>query len=351
LSHDHGRQIVRHQPQGRAGRPALDRPSLFAGQDAQNSVLDDDDTQRVRILSTLESARRPVRVAPSKARRQRRQGAGSWQFKALIGLMSVGVIALLTSFVMVVVDGHANSARLEAPMVEQAAKSGQMPAQPAAPARHTDQRNTKAAPAGADNPLAALITPPASTAAKPEAKVAQAEPRATSRPAAEASPQTAVIETVSTPAPLPKTAPIAAAFASAATPLAPRAVSASASAAETPSAGTTAKAPARSAMASANEAKSTAPAASKPPVDTLAIQRALNVPPAAGGKSARNARNDEDVALLEAMFAHTGARKPPVSVAEEIKRQCSQLAGAEAATCRARLCVQNPSANVCHPEP
>jgi ABC-type uncharacterized transport system permease subunit len=100
-----------------------------------------------------------------------------------------------------------------------------------------------------------------------------------------------------------------------------------------------------------------AQAAIKPPLDTLAIQRSLNVTPAAAARTARASpqaasnRNDEDVALLEAMFAHTGTHKPPFSASDEIKRQCGQLSGADAATCRARICVQNPSAGACHPEP
>jgi hypothetical protein len=65
---------------------------------------------------------------------------------------------------------------------------------------------------------------------------------------------------------------------------------------------------------------------------------------------ARSGKRDEDVALLEAMFAHTGARKPPASVAEELASTCGGLSGAQAATCRARICVQHPTASVCHPD-
>jgi hypothetical protein len=357
LSHDQGRRLARHHTPGHPGRPALDRPSLFAADDTQNSVLDDD-TQRVRILSTLESARRPVRMAPSKARRLQRQGSG-WQVKALLGLMGAGVIALLTSFVLVVVDGHTTSTQVEAAMVEQAAKSGQMAVEQPAPAsaaltkaeaapppsgKHPDKATAKP---DSNNPLAALIAP---AAAPPSAA-------ATPKAAVQSTPQTAVIETVLGTAPPP--------------PLAAHAASAAAASVQAKAAPKQADAPA----ATVSLAK-TAPLANtrpdsrpdtaapkagttpgtKPPIDTLALQRGLNVPPALGknarnGTQGANSRNDEDVALLEAMFAHTGSRKAPVSVAEEIKRQCSQLAGAEAATCRARLCVQNPTASVCHPEP
>jgi hypothetical protein len=384
LSHDQGRRLARHHTPGHPGRPALDRPSLFAADDAHNSVLDDD-TQRVRILSTLESARRPVRMAPSKARRLQRQGSG-WQVKALLGLMGAGVIALLTSFVLVVVDGHTTSTQVEAAMVEQAAKSGQMTVEQPAPASAAltkavstpppsgKQADKATAKPDANNPLAALIAPAAAPPSAP------ASPKAV----VQSTPQTAVIETVLGTAPTPTAPPLAAHSASAAA-VSVRGKAAPKQAEAPPArAGTTALSPSPSTMAGATAhapaatvaVAKTAPTANtrpdskpdaaapkagtapgtKPPIDTLALQRGLNVPPAPGknarnGNQGANSRNDEDVALLEAMFAHTGSRKAPVSVAEEIKRQCSQLAGAEAATCRARLCVQNPTAPVCHPEP
>jgi hypothetical protein len=72
-----------------------------------------------------------------------------------------------------------------------------------------------------------------------------------------------------------------------------------------------------------------------------------------------SARQDDDVALLEAMFAHTrtrpaapsaGAAPAALSVADELKR-CGSLSGGAAATCRARICVQNPAAAACHQDP
>ena len=74
-------------------------------------------------------------------------------------------------------------------------------------------------------------------------------------------------------------------------------------------------------------------------------------------------QQDADVALLEAMFHRTqAARDTPAgagtakassepSVGEQLSRQCGGLSGAAAATCKARICVNNPGAKACHPEP
>ncbi|WP_290874899.1 hypothetical protein, partial [Aquabacterium sp.] len=83
MSHDLRRSNAPTAPQA-AARPPLGRPSLFAG--AEDGDAPEGDTQRVRLLSTLESTRRPLRQAPSRQQRARRQRQ-AWQRKALIGLM------------------------------------------------------------------------------------------------------------------------------------------------------------------------------------------------------------------------------------------------------------------------
>jgi hypothetical protein len=71
---------------------------------------------------------------------------------------------------------------------------------------------------------------------------------------------------------------------------------------------------------------------------------------------------DDDVALLEAVLAHSATRKlpaqtptpistsmstsVPASVADELQR-CGALGGAASATCRARTCVQHPTTPAC----
>lgn len=58
-------------------------------------------------------------------------------------------------------------------------------------------------------------------------------------------------------------------------------------------------------------------------------------------------QSDDDVALLEAMFAHAGQRKPPRSASEELERRCGPLQGAEARACRTKVCKRYPDARVC----
>ena len=256
----------------------------------------DGDTQRVRILSTLESTRRPAR-GPMKIHGITKKKRSNWQAKALLGLMAVGVLSLLASFVMVLVNGHAPSARSDA--ADQAA-------QPNSPGTAT--KPAAASRVSADNPLAALIAPPA-----------RADANAATRPA-----QAAVIENVAI-----------------ASPVVTKGTSSS----------TTTSAPAKADPAKPLVLALVAPTAQTSPQATATAQdaskQAKPTPP--GGKRAQaGGRNDEDVALLEAMFAHTRPRPAAESAADEIKRRCSGLSGPDAATCRARVCVQSPTAAVCH---
>ena len=316
MSHDHGRQLVRHLSPIKPVSPGFIRPSLFAGMDDDNTV--DGDMQRVRILSTLESARRPVRGAPSKMRGDRRRGSAfSLSSKVLVALMGMGVLALLASFIIVVLNGHAASPRLDAAMqarinMTDGTTAAQSTGSKTGAARRVEVSN---------NPLAALIAPPAATPAAP--------PPATPV-TAQAEPQAAVIETVLIPSDAssvvaPPGAPAVTPATFALVPPVPSAL---------PALDKTATTRAVKALA-AEQTVATA----KPAQQTRRTQQA-------------QPRRDDDVALLEAMFTHaSSARKSTASAAEELQRRCSKLSGAEAATCRASVCVQNPSASVCHQDP
>lgn len=311
MSHDHGRQLVRHLSPIKPVSPGFIRPSLFAGMDDDNTA--DGDMQRVRILSTLESARRPVRGAPSKMRGDRRRApAFSLSSKVLVGLMGMGVLALLASFVIVVLNGHEPSPKLDAAMqarlnMTDGTKTSQTTSSKAHAARGGEANS---------NPLAALIAPPAATPAAPP-------------PATQAEHQAAVIETVL----------IAPDQASVLAPQAAPAVTASTFALVPPA---PAALPPLDKPASTKAAKALTTEQTAPPVKTTQQTRRAQAPP----------RRDDDVALLEAMFTHaSSARKSTVSAAEELQRRCSKLSGAEAATCRASVCVQHPSASVCHQDP
>ncbi len=106
MSPNRGRHIVRQAPPKRLERPSLDRPSLFAGMEAGDSIVpEDDDAPRGGILSTLESVRQR-KPMPGRAMAGANAGAGLWQNRVLWGVMGAGVVALLGSFVLIVSEGH-----------------------------------------------------------------------------------------------------------------------------------------------------------------------------------------------------------------------------------------------------
>ena len=74
------------------------RPSLFAGM--EDGATPGSDTQRVRILSTLESTRRPQR--PARKGPQPRKTPSSTQSRAWAVTLGLGVVTLLVSFVLIV---------------------------------------------------------------------------------------------------------------------------------------------------------------------------------------------------------------------------------------------------------
>lgn len=311
MSQHSGGRRARHPISDKPGRPSLERPSLFAGMDDEPSRFDGD-TQRVRILSTLESTRRPAR-GPMKIHGVTRKKRGAWQGKALIGLMLIGVLSVLASFVMVLLNGHAAVNKAEA--IGEAQRGPILASKPPITTSMT-------ARVDAANPLAALIAP--------QPKVAVPTPAAAlaTGPTLQ---QAAVIENIAIgPTPGVLSAAKAGAAVAAAKPDGLKVAMADAK--PTP----LVLAP-HSVVLSSTQATDGAKSI-KP--ETPTVRRA-----------AANNRNDEDVALLEAMFAHTRPRPAAIeSAADEIKRRCNGLNGADAATCRARVCVQNPTAAVCHPD-
>lgn len=305
MSQNHGGRLARQPTSDKPGRPSLDRPSLFAGMDNEDSTFGGD-TQRVRILSTLESARRPAgRKKLTKIHGITKKKRRHWQTKVLLGLLGIGVLTLLTSFVMVVRDGHNAPARTES-------EPGNKPTSSTPAAKRLNGALTPGA-SDANNPLAALIAPPAHPA---QPQLAH---------------QAAVIENViSTPPPAPPAAahePVKQAAPSMAPQMSPH------------------KPPMTAQVTAAVTTNKPTASATMPPQ-----AMPTSVAPAATRRAQNSKGQDEDVALLEAMFAHTRPRPvaAAVSVADELKQRCGSLSGADAATCRARICVQNPTATACH---
>ncbi|TAK93969.1 MAG: hypothetical protein EPO09_10910 [Aquabacterium sp.] len=331
MSQNHGGRLARQTTSDKPGRPSLDRPSLFAGMDNEDSTFGGD-TQRVRILSTLESARRPTgRKGPTKIQGITRQKRSNWQTKALLGLMGIGVLTLLISFVMVVVDGHAAPAKPE---------STNKPAAAAPEAKRVNGLAPKVA-ADTSNPLAALIAPPQHPAIAPAPTHAAVIENVNSAPPA-ASPLGRLAAQPAEPR------PASASVHPSASPDTAKQVAVASQATNTAKQTATHTAPQMTANKSgqalaANHGTSTTEVAG----DGLGATAKAVTPPAAKRSQASKSK-DDDVALLEAMFAHTRPRPAATSVADELKQRCGGLNGADAATCRARVCVQNPTAAACH---
>jgi len=227
----------------------------------------------------------------------------------LFGAMALGAVAVLYSFVQVVRQPHAMSARARAATV--AADLNALP--PTA--------------AGAD--IAAPHTAPASAEASSAASFQDVASMASAR-----------IEVV-TPmvvAPISATSAISPTVATAQ----PPAVTADASPASAPADHPAPPAqPAHAALvarAAADAARLNAPASTATPPAPR---------PAAAREAGARTRANEDVALLEAMMKHASARRAPPSSAEALQA-CAALQGADAAVCKARACVQHPTAAQCH---
>lgn len=242
MSYPSGDQASPPNGSARGQRPSLDRPSLFAGMEDGTAV---EDTQRVRILSTLESTRRTSRPNRTKGGRRTRKGQRSiWLQGTLWGAMGLGVVALMAGFVMVIQD-------------------------------------SKPAPLQATVTSPSHTTEPIATPAKGNTSVATLN--AAASPVGITPQGPAVIETTANAEPAiiaPPTAAAASAIPGTVVPTPPQAAAPAAD-------------PARKLedLPARTKATVTTAAASKP----------------AKAKSAKG--QDDDVALLEAMFAHTG-RKP-----------------------------------------
>jgi len=225
----------------------------------------DEAPERVRILSTLDASRPPSKRASGRPRRKR---GNSWQFKALLALMGLGIVGLLVGFAMVLTQGHSQAGTTVQP---ERARSALVAAQAA---------NVQPQPA------TAIATVVDTTTAAPSASAAGVS----NAPA----PQTAVIEEVA-PAAVAGLGTVAAASPLAALGTPP------------PAPSTTAKAP------------TPAPAHAAP-------HRVAKAAPAPAHAEARPRQpatkrgQDADVALLEAMFTHTRAG----GTDSERRRRCAQ---------------------------
>lgn len=222
----------------------------------------DEPAERVRILSTLAASRPPSKRASGRSRRGR---GSSWQFKALLTLMGLGIIGLLAGFAMVLTQGHSQAGTAVPPEAARRALIAAPAATPVPPQAATIATTT------------ASVTASASASASASAATANL-------PSTQA-PQTAVIEEVATDA----VAGLGAV--AAASPLAALGTTSTAlpkPAAATPTAAGAQAEPRRVAQAS------------QPPVRTEARPR----------QTATKRGQDADVALLEAMFAHTRAARP-----------------------------------------
>lgn len=278
MSHEHdaGGLSVRRPPRPQRPHGRLERPSLFAGM--EDDEVDDIEPDRVRLLSTLAS-----REATPGARRRRRSArarrkghplwqapwaspvASPWWGRGLFIAMSLGVMAVLYSFVQVVRQPH--GVPLVATRPEASAGTSTAPH---APTGKTDAAlELGALPPTAAGPAHIEVMPPPHEPHPPALPPATRED--TRRLVAQAA---ADAERLNTPP----------------TPIA------------------------------------------RPP----AWQEAPPRP-----------RTSDDVALLEAMMRHASSRRAPPSAAEALQ-PCTLLQGAEAAVCKARACVQHPTAPQCH---
>ncbi len=342
MSPNRGRHIVRQAPPKRLERPSLDRPSLFAGMEAGDSIVpEDDDAPRGGILSTLESVRQR-KPMPGRAMAGANAGAGLWQNRVLWGVMGAGVVALLGSFVLIVSEGHSkkHESAIERAVLAQPADVADAAAPP------VRDLNVLAAPAAGQQVTASTAPASAPDVAMPS-NTATAPATATIVDAGLAQPGPAVAGVVPPPSlkatpPLSPVPPMPAL--PALTPPTPVAAQVA-----TPSPGQAAGKAERKAEASTVAKapdKVTDKAADK------AVDKAADKP--AAKRSARK-QQDDDVALLEAMFQHAQTRKgaPAAgpSVAQQLQNSCGKLSGAAAATCRARICVSNPGAQACHDTP
>ncbi|MFZ4551159.1 MAG: hypothetical protein ACOYNB_04985 [Aquabacterium sp.] len=96
----------------------------------------------------------------------------------------------------------------------------------------------------------------------------------------------------------------------------------------------------------ANATHETVPTSPSARTEAMAVHPSSKPPSTM--KQAKRKHADDDVALLEAMFAHSNHRKPGEHTSSEAAWQrCTALVEAAASACRARYCVQHAGASVC----
>lgn len=308
MSHEHdaGGLSVRRPPRPQRPHGRLERPSLFAGM--EDDEVDDIEPDRVRLLSTLAS-----REATPGARRRRRSArarrkgqplwqapwtsprASPWWGRGLLIAMSLGVVAVLCSFVQVVRQPHG------APLVAARPEAGTSTRPQALSGKADVAPDLGALPPTAAGPASPVTMPPASADSFARAADATTPDDDLGAPAR--------IEVMPPPRePHPPTTPAA--------------------------------------TASREDTRRLVAQAAADAERLNAPHTPIARPPAWQEPSPRPRAND-DVALLEAMMRHASSRRAPPSVAEALQ-PCTLLQGAEAAVCRARACVQHPAAPQCH---
>lgn len=351
MSHDHdnGGLLASMKPkprasgsgsQAHAGR--LERPSLFAGM--EDDEVEDLESDRVRLLSSLtarsgRSTRKAGRahglghmdahMGGSRPRRSRRAGASlasPWWPRALFTVMALGAVVVLYSFVQVVRQPHAMSARARA--LSSAPDAASAPSILAGTGTAPNLEALAPTAAGPlDEPVAGVAGTNALSAAAHAASAGTFQEAARiAAPPHENVSSAAVI----TESPMPQAAPLAA--------TATRSPTRTSTHTDTRQAPSQAATPAISASALVARAQSDAARLNAPTTPTAARS--------AAPRESRPRTND-DVALLEAMMKHASTRRAPPSSAEAFQA-CDARQGAEAAVCKARACVQHPTATQCH---
>ena len=287
--HDAGGLSVRRPPRPQRPHDRLERPSLFAGM--EDDEVDDIEPDRVRLLSTLASREEQPRWQAPWAS----PWASPWWERGLLIAMSLGVVTVLYSFVQVVRQPHVTPPVATRPEAGTGARLQAL----------TDAADVApdlgALPPTAAGPAPSVTTPPASADSFARAAHATAPDEGLGAPAR--------IEVMPPPhAPPPPAMPPAAA----------------------------AREDTRRLVAQAAADAERLNAPTTPTARPPAWQEAPPRP-----------RANDDVALLEAIMRHASNRRAPPSAAEALQ-PCALLQGAEAAVCKARACVQHPTAPQCH---
>jgi hypothetical protein len=302
VSHDdNATGLTATQPPPRPGHASapsrLERPNLFFG--TEEHQVDDVNADRVRLLHSEGDSRRQASRHAHPGKRGAPASTSAWWLsagwgRALVALMSLGVVAVLYSFVQVLRQPHAMSAQ----------------------ARAMATADLNAFP------------PTAASSASMDATAGRVGSTSAPHP-----PEPARIE------------------------VPPTAAAATARSAEAPShSATTPSLPSPGTAGGTASGPAAIPAARHLIARAAADAAKLNAPPGTAGRppggssyAPQRPRSSEDVALLEAMMRHASARKAPPSAGEALQA-CTRLSAPDAAVCKAKACVQHPTAPQCHSE-